>query len=83
VDGQQRNTALETGVRLYKNDLYYDLINEYPDYGPKAKMTISRTKFYKWLVSYAIYKEGVTPEEGRDLNGRWIIIHKKKEVDND
>ena len=83
VDGQQRNTALETGVRLYKNDLYYDFINEYPDYGPKAKMTISRTKFYKWLVSYAIYKEGVTPEEGRDLNGRWIIIHKKKEVDND
>ena len=83
VDGQQRNTSLETGIRLYKNDLYHDFISEYPDYGPKAKMTISRTKFYKWLVSYAIYKEGVIPEEGRDLTGRWIIIHKKKEVENE
>ena len=83
VDGQQRNTSLETGIRLYKNDLYHDFISEYPDYGPKAKMTISRTKFYKWLVSYAIYKEGVIPEEGRDLQGRWIIIHKKKEVENE
>jgi hypothetical protein len=68
-------------VRLYKNDLYYDFISEYPDYGPKAKMTISRTKFYKWLVSYAMYKEGVVPEEGRDLNGRWIIIHRKNDED--
>ena len=78
VDGQPRNTSLETGVRLYKNDLYHDFISEYPDYGPKAKMTISRTKFYKWLVSYALYKEGIIPEEGRDLTGRWIIIHEKK-----
>ena len=78
VDGQPRNTSLETGVRLYKNDLYHDFISEYPDYGPKAKMTISRTKFYKWLVSYALYKEGIVPEEGRDLTGRWIIIHEKK-----
>jgi hypothetical protein len=46
-------------------------------------MTISRTKFYKWLVSYALYKEGVTPEEGRDLNGRWIIINRKKEGTNE
>jgi hypothetical protein len=83
VDGQTRNTALETGIRLYKNALYNDFISEYPDYGPKAKMTISRTKFYKWLVSYAIYKEGIVPEEGRDLDGRWIIIHKKKDKDGD
>jgi hypothetical protein len=83
VDGQARNTSLETGVRLYKQDLYYDFINEYPDYGPKAKMTISRTKFYKWLISYGIFKENSVPEEGRDLTGRWIIIHKKKEQDEE
>jgi hypothetical protein len=81
LEGQSRNTSLETGVRLYKQDLYYDFINEYPDYGPKAKMTISRTKFYKWLISYGIFKENSVPEEGRDLTGRWIIIHKKKEQD--
>jgi hypothetical protein len=38
-------------------------------------MTISRTKFYKWLVAYGLFKYGVAPEEGRDMMGRWIIIH--------
>ena len=79
VSGHQHSTSLDSGVRLYKNDLYYNFIDEYPDYGPKAKMTISRTRFYKWLVSYAIYKEGVMPEEGRDQAGRWIIIRKKQD----
>ena len=76
VDNAEKHINLEPGIRLYKNDLYYMFIDEYPDYGPKAKMTISRTKFYKWLVSYALFKEGVMPEEGRDPNGRWIIIRK-------
>lgn len=75
VDGQPKNNTLEPEVRLYKNDLYNDFVNEYPDYGPKSKMTISRTKFYKWLVSYGLFKYGVAPEEGRDMMGRWIIIH--------
>jgi len=79
VHGQDRSMSLDSGIRLYKNDLYYNFIDEYPDYGPKAKMTISRTRFYKWLVSYAIYKEGVMPEEGRDQAGRWIIIRKKQD----
>jgi hypothetical protein len=79
IDGQDRDRNLESGVRIYKNDLYFNFIEEYPDYGPKAKMTISRTKFYKWLVSYALFKEGVLPEEGRDQSGRWIIIKKKQD----
>jgi hypothetical protein len=75
VEGQPKNNTLETDTRLYKNELYNDFVNEYPDYGPKSKMTISRTKFYKWLVSYGLFKYGVAPEEGRDMMGRWIIIH--------
>ena len=75
VEGQPTNNTLETDIRLYKNELYNDFVNEYPDYGPKSKMTISRTKFYKWLVSYGMFKYGVAPEEGRDMMGRWIIIH--------
>jgi hypothetical protein len=82
VDNQERNINLDSNVKLYKNDLYYNFIEEYPDYGPKAKMTISRTKFYKWLVSYAIFKEGIPPEEGRDMNGRWIVIKKNNERDS-
>lgn len=69
---------LEANKRLYKNELYYDFTDEYPDYGPKSKLTISRTKFYKWLVAYAMFKEGIEPEEGRDMQGRWIIIRKKE-----
>lgn len=74
-----RMCPIQTGVRINKNDLYYDFINEYPDYGPKSRMTISRTKFYRWLVSYAMFKEGTIPEEGRDMTGRWMIIRKKAE----
>jgi hypothetical protein len=81
VHGQESGANLESGMRLYKNDLYYAFIDEYPDYGPKSKMTISRTRFYKWLVSYALFKEGVMPEEGRDQSGRWIIIRKKPPVE--
>jgi hypothetical protein len=81
VDSQERNVALQTDVRLYKNELYSNFVDEYPDYGPRGRMSISRTKFYRWLVSYAMYKEGTMPEEDRDQQGRWIIIKSKKEND--
>jgi len=78
IDSQETNRTLNANERLYKQELYNDFVSEYPDYGPKAKMTISRTKFYKWLISYAIFKEGIMPEEGRDQIGRWIIIKTKQ-----
>jgi hypothetical protein len=79
VDSTERNVMLQTDVRLYKNELYSNFVDEYPDYGPRGRMSISRTKFYRWLVSYAIYKEGTLPEEDRDQQGRWIIIKSKKD----
>jgi len=82
VEGQDKTNSLDTGVRLYKNELYYNFIEEYPDYSPRGRMSISRTKFYKWLVSYAIFKENVMPEEGRDQAGRWIIIKKKQDSEH-
>lgn len=77
VDGNERNTMLQTDTRLYKNELYSNFIDEYPDYGPRGRMSISRTKFYKWLISYSLYKEGTMPQEDRDQQGRWIIIKSK------
>ena len=82
VEGQDKSNSLDTGIRLYKNDLYYNFIEEYPDYSPRGRMSISRTRFYKWLVSYAIYKENTMPEEGRDQQGRWIIIKKKQDSEH-
>jgi hypothetical protein len=52
--GGEENRTLEPYIKLYKQAVYLDFIQEYPDYAPKAKMTISRTKFYKWLVAYCI-----------------------------
>lgn len=79
LDGEREaNNKLNFSKYIYKNELYNDFIDEYPDYGPKSRMTISRTKFYKWLYAYAIFKEGVPPEEGRDINGRWMMIKKKQ-----
>ena len=42
-------------------------------------MTVSRQKFFKWVVAYALFKEGVQPETNRDMKGKWIIIKKKKD----
>ena len=72
-----RETALQLDIRLYKNELYTNFVDEYPDYGARGRMTISRTKFYKWLISYSIYKVGTMPQEDRDQLGRWIIIKSK------
>ena len=79
VDSAERNVMLQVDTRLYKNELYSNFVEEYPDYGPRGRMSISRTKFYKWLIAYAIYKEGTLPEEDRDQQGRWIIIKSKKD----
>jgi hypothetical protein len=77
VTGDKDNESLCPNIRIYKQQLYYDFIEEYPDYAPKAKMTISRTKFYKWLTSYGVFKFNKPPEEGRDMAGRWIIFHQE------
>ena len=76
---QNREVMLQTDTRLYKNELYSNFVDEYPDYGPRGRMSVSRTKFYKWLIAYGIYKEGVMPQEDRDQQGRWIIIKSKPE----
>ena len=75
-----REVMLQPDIRLYKNELYANFVDEYPDYGPRGRMSVSRTKFYKWLIAYGIYKEGVMPQEDRDQQGRWIIIKSKPEV---
>tara|TARA_R100000655_G_scaffold42527_2_gene78545 strand:- start:9098 stop:11476 length:2379 start_codon:yes stop_codon:yes gene_type:complete len=74
IEGQKGTDLLKENHRLNKQYLYGEFTTEYPDYAPKSKMSISRTKFYKWLYAYALFKTNKTPEEGRDLQGRWITI---------
>ena len=67
-----------TNVLQFINEMYFDFVNEYPDYAPKSKMTISRQRFYKWIHSFCIYKTGVKPFEGRDMTGKWIELKKEE-----
>ena len=80
VDSTDKSVFLQPNTRLYKNELYSNFIDEYPDYGPRGRMSVSRHKFYRWIIAYALYKEGVMPEEDRDQIGRWIIIRSKPET---
>ena len=72
--GGAHNDKLVINQKLYKNDLYLDFVEENPDYAPKSKMTVSRTRFYKWLHAYSEYKFDCVPEEGRDTQGKWLIF---------
>jgi len=72
LDSANNNDKLVPGIRNHLNDLYFDFINEYPDYGPKSKLTISRQRFYKWVHSYCVFKTGSQPIEGRDNTSKWI-----------
>tara|TARA_Y100000593_G_scaffold49838_1_gene93871 strand:+ start:365 stop:2746 length:2382 start_codon:yes stop_codon:yes gene_type:complete len=74
IEGQKGTDELKENDRMWKPHLYANFIEEYPDYAPKSKMSISRIKFYKWLHAYALFKTNKTPEEGKDIQGRWMII---------
>ena len=64
--------------RIYKNDLYLDFVDEYPDYAHRGKSSISRNEFGKWLESYGEFKDDITAITGRDQLGRWIEFESKK-----
>lgn len=85
-DNGYKNDLIKYNEKIYKNELYLDFIQDNPDFAPKAKRTVSRTEFYRWLNYFALFKTGEQPTDGRDLNGRWIIFSTKKNkkpLDND
>jgi hypothetical protein len=67
----------DRGDIVYKAHLYDDFTSEYPDYAPRSKLSLSKTAFSRWLVSYANFKNNCVPKEGRDNTGRWIQITKQ------
>ena len=78
IDGVSPNRHLSEGGRLSMQTLYEEFVHEYPDYAPRAKYSISRTRFYRWLVAYGVYQEGFAPKQGRDASGKWIEIKQIK-----
>jgi len=80
IHGAQRNERLEIDYKISMSDCYIDFTDEYPDYGPRAKMSISRIRFNKWMVAYAMYRTGASPQEGRDATGKWMRMKRPDEV---
>lgn len=70
-------SRFDRGDLVYKSHLYDDFTSEYPDYAPKAKLSLSKTAFSRWLIAYANFKQGTHAKEGRDSTGRWIQIIKE------
>lgn len=85
VEGTKASDLIGYNRRMFKDELYGDFVQDNPDFAPKAKMTISRQLFYKWLVYFGNYKQGVSVEEGRTGLGRWIMFKTKdyEEKDSD
>jgi hypothetical protein len=80
INGSQDNPILGVDIKISLHTAYLDFIEQYPDYAPKAKLTISRIKFNKWMSSYASFKSGTNPQEGRDMAGRWLRIKRDDEL---
>jgi hypothetical protein len=80
VEGTKPADVIVYDKKIFKDDLYNDFITDNPDFAPKAKMTISRTLFYKWLLAFATFMDGVEAVEGRDKLGRWIIFKTKEDA---
>ncbi len=81
IEGAEANTNLVEGGKISMQTLFEEFILEYPDYSPRAKSSLPRSKFYKWLVLYCIYKHGDKPVQGRDAAGKWIIIKGTKNLE--
>jgi hypothetical protein len=80
IEGTDAGASIPVNSRIHTNNLYLDFISEYPDYGPKSRLSISQVRFNKWLAAYAVYKTGAQPEKGRDASGRWMRLKRQDEV---
>ena len=74
LDDMPPNKMLAKNTKIFKQDLYFDFVEDNPDFAPKSRMTVSRTRFYKWLTAYNQFRYKCDPEEGRDAGGRWIVF---------
>jgi hypothetical protein len=79
IGGTKLNEKLQIGGKIYKQDLYLDFVEDNPDFAPKSKMTVSRTRFNKWLNAFSLFYYDCDPEEGRDT-ARWIRFKEKDPI---
>lgn len=76
IDGDI-NPEVAPDKRINTYECYNRFVLDYPDYAPRAKMTISISTFNKWLDAFVKYMTGDHPRKGRDARGKWIIWNEK------
>jgi hypothetical protein len=54
------------------NSIYYNFVEQNPDYGPRGKLAIPLTKFYKWLDLWGEFKYNCKPNSYRSSTGKMI-----------
>jgi hypothetical protein len=81
VLGGELHDKLKIGGKIMKSDLYLDFVEDNPDFAPKSKLTVSRTRFNKWLLAFSQFQYGVDPDQGREAHGRWIRFRNKHELE--
>ena len=74
IDDSKSPDVFHADRKIFKDDLYLDFIKDNPDFAPKAKMTISRNAFYKWLNSFGVFSKEYEVIEGRSTQGGWIMF---------
>jgi len=80
--GSENNERLVTNQYLLCQDLYAEFIQENTDYGPRGKMSISKTKFYRWLIAYGLFLTGRNPEQSKSSQGKTIMFIDETKEEN-
>jgi hypothetical protein len=79
----QEDDRLPFGVRIYKGAKLEEFVQEYTDYGPRGKRTLSGKRWANWLDTYAMHM-GWQSKHGIDQQGRWVVFTKEgDEVDTE
>lgn len=85
VEGSEASSKIVYNKRIFMDELYMEFIDLNQDFAPKAKHTISRVQFYKWLKSFGVYQEyrGTIRnfESSRSNQGQWIMYNDKTKED--
>lgn len=74
------NEYNRTDIKHIKKMIYDSFVEEYPDYGPRGKINVTRKKFYMWLDSYGMFKHDTVAESGREATGKWIKFRTREHV---
>lgn len=66
------NPLTKAGADTLGQQIYNNFVEQNPDYGPRGKMALPLTKFYKWLDSWGDFMYNVRPTTYRSSLGKMV-----------